>query len=62
MEVEIAGLQAADRNFRKHLIWYTKGLEESSRFRQLVGTLSDRESMLNELDKYFQYLSERGSK
>jgi nifR3 family TIM-barrel protein len=62
MEVEMAGLRAADRNFRKHLIWYTKGLEESSRFRQLVGTLSGRESMLGELDKYFQCLSERGSK
>ncbi len=62
MEVEMGGLRAADRNFRKHLIWYTKGLEESSRFRQLVGTLSDRESMLGELDKYFQCLSKRRSK
>jgi tRNA-dihydrouridine synthase B len=57
METQICGLRAADRNFRKHLIWYTKGLEESCRFRQLIGTLSDRESMLGELDKYFDSLS-----
>ena len=59
MEVDLCGLPAADRNFRKHLIWYTKGLEESSRFRQLIGTLSSRDCMLDELDKYFQSLSER---
>jgi tRNA-dihydrouridine synthase B len=62
MEADMCGLRAADRNFRKHLIWYTKGLEEASRFRQLIGALSDRERMLIELDKYFQCLSEPGSK
>ncbi|MEN6375005.1 MAG: tRNA dihydrouridine synthase DusB [Smithella sp.] len=57
MEAELCGSQAAARNFRKHLLWYTKGLEGSSRFRNLVSALPDRESMLVELDKYFQSLA-----
>ncbi len=57
LEAEICGSRSATRNFRKHLLWYTKGLEGSSRFRNLVSTLPDRESMLNELDKYFLSLA-----
>lgn len=56
MEAEWCGGRAAARNFRKHLLWYTKGLEGSSRFRNLVSALPDWESMLAELDKYFQSL------
>lgn len=58
MEAELCGDRAAARNFRKHLLWYTKGLEGSSRFRNLVSALSDWESMLAELDKYFQSLAD----
>ncbi len=57
MEAELCGSRAAARNFRKHLLWYTKGLEGSSRFRNLVSALPERESMLAELDKYFQSLA-----
>ncbi len=57
LEAEMGGSRAATRNFRKHLLWYTKGLEGSSRFRNLVSTLPDRESMLQELDKYFRSLA-----
>ena len=62
MEAEMCGAKAATRNFRKHLLWYTKGLEGSARFRQLVGALPDRESMLDQLDKYFQSLMQRQGK
>ena len=58
MEAELCGDRAAARNFRKHLLWYTKGLEGSSRFRNLVSALPDWESMLAELDKYFQSLAD----
>jgi len=58
MEAELCGGRAAARNFRKHLLWYTKGLEGSSRFRNLVSALPDWESMLAELDKYFQSLAD----
>jgi len=57
MEADMCGSRSAARNFRKHLLWYTKGLEGSSRFRNLVSALPDRESMLNELDKYFRSLA-----
>lgn len=57
MEADMCGSRAAARNFRKHLLWYTKGLEGASRFRKLVSTLPDRESMHDELDKYFQSLT-----
>jgi tRNA-dihydrouridine synthase len=42
---------------RKHLLWYTKGLEGFHHFRQVVGTLPDRDIMQSELDKYFQSLA-----
>jgi tRNA-dihydrouridine synthase B len=57
MEADMCGSLAAARNFRKHLLWYTKGLEGSSRFRSLVSALPDRESMHDELDKYFRSLA-----
>jgi tRNA-dihydrouridine synthase B len=62
MEAEMFGAKAATRNFRKHLLWYTKGLEGSAAFRQLVGTLPDRESMLDQLDIYFQSLMQHEGK
>ncbi len=57
MEADICGSRAATRNFRKHLLWYTKGLEGSSRFRNLISALPDQESMHDELDKYFRSLA-----
>jgi tRNA-dihydrouridine synthase B len=56
MEADLCGERSANRNFRKHLLWYTKGLDGSHRFRQLVGALPDRESIQAELDKYFEAL------
>jgi nifR3 family TIM-barrel protein len=62
LETEMSGAKAAAWNFRKHLLWYTKGLEGSAAFRQLVGTLPDRESMLDKLDVYFQSLMQHEGK
>lgn len=62
MEAETFGAKAATRNFRKHLLWYTRGLEGSAAFRQLVGALPDRESMLDQLDIYFQFLLQHEDK
>ena len=58
MEKEYMGEKAANRNFRKHLLWYTKGLEGAAGFRQLTGKLPDAESMLSELVEYFRSLEE----
>ncbi len=52
------GVKLANKNFRKHLLWYTKGLEGSTRFRQLAGKLRDGENMMNELNEYFRSLEE----
>jgi putative TIM-barrel protein, nifR3 family len=56
METEFSGGKIADTSFRKHLLWYTKGLPGSSRFRQIVSSLPGRQSMMDELDRFFQSL------
>jgi tRNA-dihydrouridine synthase B len=58
MEAQFLGSKLADKRFRKHLLWYTKGLEGASRFRQLAGKLKDGEAILNELNEYFRLLGE----
>ena len=59
MEIQFLGDKLADKRFRKHLLWYTKGLEGASRFRQLAGKLKDGEAILNELNEYFRLLREQ---
>jgi nifR3 family TIM-barrel protein len=56
MEARFLGDKLADKIFRKHLLWYTKGLEGASRFRQLAGKLKDGEAIMNELNEYFRLL------
>ena len=56
MEDKFLGFRLADKSFHKHILWYTKGLDNSSRFRELAGKLKDKENILNELNKYFQSL------
>jgi nifR3 family TIM-barrel protein len=58
METGYIGVKLANKNFRKHLLWYTKGLESSTRFRQLAGKLQNGESVMNELNEYFRSLEE----
>jgi len=57
LEAEIYGSRIAGRTFRKHLLWYTKGLPGSGRFRETVGKMADSKDMINELDRYFQSLA-----
>ena len=58
LEMEIYGSRIATRTFRKHLLWYTKGLSGSGRFRETVGKMTDSNAMLAELVRYFQSLAE----
>jgi nifR3 family TIM-barrel protein len=62
MEIQFLGDRLADKRFRKHLLWYTKGLEGASRFRQLAGKLKDAEAILNELNEYFRSVGELQTK
>lgn len=58
MEAAYTGECRGSRNFRKHLLWYTKGLRNGARFRQMVGAFSEQEPMLKELHRFFQSLAE----
>jgi tRNA-dihydrouridine synthase B len=54
MEAHYCGKRIAERSFRKHLLWYTKGLTGSARLRETLGKMTDSKAMLSELDRYFQ--------
>ena len=56
MEAEFFGEKLAGKSFRKHILWYTKGLDNSHQFRELAGKLKDEESILYELNEYFRSL------
>jgi tRNA-dihydrouridine synthase B len=58
MESFYCGAKVADRTFRKHLLWYTRGLAGSSRFREEVGKKKDTIEILGALDRYFKTLAE----
>jgi tRNA-dihydrouridine synthase B len=54
MEAQLLGVRLAGKSFRKHLLWYTKGLDNSHKFRELAGKLKDDEGILDKLNEYFQ--------
>ena len=56
MEAQFLGPRLAGKSFRKHILWYTNGLDNSSRFRELAGKLKDDQSILEELNEYFRSL------
>jgi nifR3 family TIM-barrel protein len=58
MEVDYSGQDTGNRNFRKHLLWYTKGLPGSAKFRNLICNLKDKDMILKELHGFFQSGSE----
>lgn len=56
MELQHLGPRQADRSFRKHLLWYTKGLPASGRLRETMGKMTDANRMIAELEEYFRFL------
>lgn len=52
MELQYCGEACGSRNFRKHLLWYTKGLPGGAKFRKLAVNLSGKESILQELQRF----------
>ncbi|MBP8981203.1 MAG: tRNA-dihydrouridine synthase, partial [Syntrophobacterales bacterium] len=54
LETSYAGEQAGVRNFRKHILWYTKGLRHSAALRQQLGSLGRGGEMLAVLQVYFE--------
>ena len=58
MEAGSFGEKLAGKSFRKHILWYTKGLDNSHHFRERAGKLKDEESIFYELNEYFRSLEE----
>lgn len=49
----------AAKRFRGLLLWYTKGLSHSSRFRGQMASIKDLNSLFTALDNYFRFLENR---
>lgn len=58
MESELLGVKLAGKSFRKHILWYTKGLDNSHKFRELAGKINNEQEMIDNLKKYFQSLED----
>jgi tRNA-dihydrouridine synthase B len=58
MAVDYYGEKVGTRDFRKHLLWYTKGLRGGAQFRHEAGQIADRVSAWKTLQDYFQALGE----
>ncbi len=55
---DIIGEERASKLMRGQLLWYTKGLPHSSRFRGAFTGISDVHTMMAALDRYFETLTE----
>lgn len=58
LSTEYYGEAVGTRDFRKHLLWYTKGLRGGAQFRQAVAQISDRTSVWKALETYLRSLEE----
>jgi nifR3 family TIM-barrel protein len=54
MATALYGERPGVRDFRKHLLWYTKGLKGGARFREAAGQIADREATLAAMRSFFQ--------
>jgi nifR3 family TIM-barrel protein len=54
LELAAVGDKAGMKTFRKHLLWYTKGLKESASFRQGMGAVEDKAYLIEQLHRYFK--------
>ncbi|MBN1662749.1 MAG: tRNA dihydrouridine synthase DusB [Deltaproteobacteria bacterium] len=57
MELAYEGETIGMKTFRKHLLWYTKGLPGGARLRNALGAMKKKEAMLNELHGFLDALS-----
>ncbi len=61
LAIDFYGEKVGTRNFRKHLLWYTKGLKGGAQFRQAAGRISNRDSAWKALQDYFQHIEEHST-
>jgi tRNA-dihydrouridine synthase B len=57
---DLMGPHRAARSMRGLLLWYTKGLPHSSRFRGSVNKIKDLDSLIATMDGYFSILKDAG--
>lgn len=53
LEIEEKGEYTGIREMRKHISWYTKGMENSSSIRNYINTITDKEELIKALTEYF---------
>ena len=58
MEIDYSGESLGLRNFRKHLLWYTKGVRGGSLFREVVGRIHDKNDILDAVHRFFHAVVE----
>jgi tRNA-dihydrouridine synthase len=51
--IDYAGERVALREIRKHLSWYSRGIPGAARFRSMVNTIEDEESLIRLLTDFF---------
>ena len=57
LELASAGETAGLKIFRKHLLWYTKGLKGGSQFRQMISAVEDKTLLLEKIHVFFASLA-----
>jgi nifR3 family TIM-barrel protein len=57
LELSSAGDAVGLKMFRKHLLWYTRGLKGGAPFRQMISAVEDKTLMLDKLHAFFESLS-----
>ena len=53
LEVEEKGEYTAVREMRKHIAWYTKGMQNSSNIRNEINTKTSKDELVKALTEYF---------
>ncbi len=49
--------EIAVKEMRKHIGWYIKGLKSSAKLRNKVNTINDKNQLIEELNRYIEYMS-----
>jgi tRNA-dihydrouridine synthase B len=58
MTIRYSGEEIGVKKFRKHLLWYTKGLKGGAQFRKSVISVQEKEFLLSAVHAYFSSLEE----
>ncbi len=53
LEIKEKGEYTGIREMRKHIAWYTKGMENSSTIRNYINTITDKKELVKVLTEYF---------